>query len=48
VGARSGGGAARATLLLLDACYAGSLDARKRKWSLPTAADGLVREFAYD
>jgi WD40 repeat protein len=37
-----------ATLLLLDACYAGSLDARKRKRALPAAADGLVREFAYD
>jgi WD40 repeat protein len=36
------------TLLLLDACYAGSFDGGKRKRSLPAAADALVREFVYD
>jgi hypothetical protein len=42
------GGLPCTTLLLLDACYAGSIDAGKRKRSLPRAADALVREFAYD
>ena len=36
------------TVLLLDACYSGSIDAKRKKRSLPGAADGLVRDFAYD
>jgi WD40 repeat protein len=36
------------TLLLLDACYAGSFDAGKRKRALPRSADDLVRDFTYD
>jgi hypothetical protein len=37
------------TVLLLDACYAGAFDARKKKKrSLPGAADELVRSFVYD
>jgi uncharacterized caspase-like protein len=36
-------------LLLLDACFAGSLDLKKRKTrALPGPADGLVRALTYD
>lgn len=36
-------------LLLLDACFSGAFDDRKRKKrSLPTQADNAVRELAYD
>jgi WD40 repeat protein len=37
-----------ATLLLLDACYAGSFDGGKKKRALPAAADAAVRDFVYD
>ena len=36
------------TVLLLDACYSGSIDAKRKTRSLPGAADALVRDFVYD
>jgi hypothetical protein len=36
------------TVLLLDACYSGGIDAGRKKRALPGAADALVRDFAYD
>jgi uncharacterized caspase-like protein len=36
------------TLLLLDACFSGSFDQRKKKRALPNAADATLRDLVYD